>query len=139
MANLSAAGETVVTLSDAARDLLERYGAEQVGREVPPGWRRRRNRSPHGCYAAAGRWSGKDRVAYTEGMALAVSDVWIPHAWLTDAAGKVIDLAREEPCERYFGIQIPTAVRARVVYKLGQWAPILDALADEGWTPGGGA
>jgi hypothetical protein len=121
-------------LPERVREFVEQHGVEQPGAPVPSAWRRRRNRTPHGCYQAAGRWSVRGEATYTEGVALS-SVGWIPHAWLTAADGSVIDLAWDDPGETYLGVQLPTSVAARAIRQGGMFAPLLPALIDLGWTP----
>jgi hypothetical protein len=75
-------------------------------------------------------------VKYTEGVVRwRKSDgLWIPHAWLTDEGGQVIDPALSEPGERYRGIAIPRDVLRGVILASGEWGPALDVLAAEGWS-----
>jgi hypothetical protein len=135
VAELDGQGPLGVVWDDATLRLMERHGCEQAGREVPVGWRRRRLRSPGRCYEAAGRWSGRDGIIYTEGMARSPWGHWIAHAWLTDSAGGVIDLAWSEPSSHYFGVEIDAVAHARAAGHLGMWEPVLPTLAAWGWEP----
>jgi hypothetical protein len=92
---------------------------------------------PHGCYAAAGRWAIQStEVVYIEGFALdSEIDAWIPHAWLTDASGEVIDLAWDAPGRAYHGVQIPASEAATHVRVTGHPERTLDLLVAKGWTP----
>ena len=115
---------------------VQQHGRVQLGREVPAAWRHRRNRTPGGCYAAAGRWAGTDGAVYTEGMAF-TDDVPVDHAWLTDRDGEVIDLAWQDPGERYLGVQIPDREVKRLMCALAgkPRGALLPLLLTEGWTP----
>lgn len=116
---------------------IHRYGTERVGSPVPDGWRRRRNRAPGGCYAAAARWASRDDdVLYTEGIALWTRDTWLPHAWLTTAEGHVIDLAWDDPSPRYLGVALPGRVMAEAWLQLGYHGPLLPIIVAAGWAPG---
>jgi hypothetical protein len=112
-------------LPAAVGEYFRHHAVEQPGSDVPPGWRRRRNRSPHGCYAAAGRWHGHDRAIYTEGYASGAAGFWVPHAWLTAAEGGVIDLAWPDPGSRYVGCQIESQEAAKAILTLDAYGPLL--------------
>lgn len=114
---------------------IQTYGREQVGREVPVGWRRRRLRTPGRCYEAAGRWALlPEDVTYTEGVAIHHSgDDRFCHAWLTDASGQVIDLAWSKPGKVYHGVQIPRLTLAEVL--ASRWGHVLPTLVARGWRP----
>lgn len=120
-------------LGAAVASYFRAHAIEQAGREVPPGppgWRRRRKRTPHGCYEAAGRWSGDDGATYTEGFAFSAGvPVWIPHAWLTDAAGGVIDLAWDEPGLAYIGVKLQPVAVARAIRANDLFGPLLPTIA----------
>lgn len=126
-----------IPLGDELATFLERHGRRQVGREVPAGWRRRRNRTPHGCYAAAGRWATRsDDVMYTEGVAMSTHGFVVQHAWLTDQQAEVIDLAWETPGEFYFGVPISDREVIRAMRASGMYASALAFLVPRGWVPG---
>lgn len=111
------------------------HGHAQPGRRVPHGWRTRRLLTPGRCYEAAGDNSQEPGFTYTEGRALA-SGKWIPHAWITDPEGGVIDLAWDDAADEYFGVVIPDDAVGRAQDKLGLFGPLLPVLVHElGWIP----
>ena len=75
-----------------------------------------RARQRHRCYATAAAVALRNRhVTYTEGIDFHADDPRpVPHAWLTDRAGEVVDLSAHG-VEVYYGIPIPATVYARCV------------------------
>jgi hypothetical protein len=130
--------EALRSTSPMLRCFLMEHGRLQQAQPVAPGWVHRRMRKPGGCYVAAGRWAAREpSVTYTEGVAVPAEATMgaFAHAWLTDAAGGVIDLAWREPGQLYVGVQIPQSVLTGVVAETGKWGPRLLGLIGSGWTP----
>ena len=142
-------GKTMNEAATHLREQLEDYGGpverfvlshgrDQEGREVPSGWRRRRRRSLGWCYVAAQEWMlHDDGVTYTEGFA-SYHGGWplVPHAWLTDSDGQVVDLAWAEPGSAYLGVEIPTRLVCEIIAEIHLHTSILDVLVRRNWTPG---
>lgn len=111
------------------------HGCAQTGQPVPPEWRSRRLQTPGRCYEAAGNNAFGSGCTYTEGRALGPGG-WVPHAWITDPEGGVIDLAWDDTADEYFGVVIPDDVVGRAQNKLGLYGPLLPVLVHElGWMP----
>lgn len=118
-------------------DFVVRHGTSQEGRPVPVGWGQRRSRTPHRCYLAAGANYLSSNCLCTEGRALsATGGKWIPHAWLTDPEGEVIDLSWPEPGIEYFGVELPDEIAGPAALRLGLFGPLLPVVLHEmAWSP----
>src|SRR4051812_15523532 len=117
------------------------HAREQPGRKLPARWAKHRHHEPHSCYTAAGAIALRNRhVRYTEGVAFDGDHAQhperpVPHAWLSDSAGGVVDLSVWTTAIVYFGIPIPTRLYAECVAHDKIARPILPALIGRGWTP----
>ena len=123
-----------IASNEAIAEFVAKHGRMQEGRELPTGWRRRRNRRPNRCFEAAARWCHANGVTYTEGLAEADGRTW-EHAWLTDDEGEVIDLSWRTPGRLYFGVCIPDAAVALASSATDPGGPALGYLIALGWLP----
>ena len=89
--------------------------------------------SAHDCHMNAFKTvlEDEDRLFYCEGVACSPGLPPLPHAWVTDGTGSVVEVTWSEPGVMYLGIPIKLAYVAKMISATGSFCLMLSHAADD--------